>query len=138
MSDDRELALTEFGYLQDNIQRFDSNGLEIKKWAIAAWTGTLTVSAVQDASMHALAIAAVLGFAYVEVLYRTYQYRFIRRAGVVEAYLRDPDSVDYAFGLDEAAATRLPGELRFALRAPHVWVVYAGLITLTLVGWAVT
>ena len=130
-----ELCLKELDFIQESIARYDGNGLTIKSWCLAL-DSTLAAYAVVHRSTFVAVVAAVatLAFGAIELVYRCFQYRFIRRSRELEKCLEKFDPDQYKYGLYACATNECwREEIAVALRQPHFVVLYALLFTLSLI-----
>ena len=99
-----ELCLKEVELVQGHIARYDSNGLAIKSWCLATFSAISAYAFTQQSKFIAgIAMVAIVGFAIIELVYRCFQRRFIRRAVELENILRSEDISTYKFGLTSSA-----------------------------------
>jgi len=128
-----QLCLKEIQIVQDNIHRFDQNGLTIKSWCLTTWS-LITVYALQNTNSLIVWLAAftVIVFSFTEFVYRRYQVRFIKRSAEIEALLAKGDLKNYQYSVYKSASTvRTWQEIDFVLRAPQFAVFYLSLIILS-------
>lgn len=128
-----QLCLKEIEIVQDNIHRFDQNGLTIKSWCLTTWS-FITVYALQNTNSLIVWLAAftVIVFSFTEFVYRRYQVRFIRRSAELESLLAKGDMKNYQYSVYKSATTNNRWrEIDFVLRTPQFVVFYLSLITLS-------
>lgn len=111
--------MVELGFLQENIARFDSNGMTIKSWCITTWAG-ITVYSLNHESLNTSLVAplVVAGFFSIEFVYRVYQARFISRTKAIESILRRGSWNEYQYSLNETASTPIHAEIRSTMGRP--------------------
>ena len=129
-----ELCLKELDFIQETIARYDGNGLAIKSWCLAVDSGLAAYAVVHRSTFVAIVAAvATLAFGSIELVYRCFQYRFIRRSCELEKSLANFDPAHYRYGL-HACATNVfwREEISAALRQPHFVVLYFMLLVLSL------
>jgi hypothetical protein len=135
-----DLCLKEIEVVQDNIARYDGNGLQIKNWCLTT-SAALTAYAVKnhDPWVSIVSVAVVVAFGCTEAIYRKNQYRFIMRSRAIEAFLAGETAVPYRFSVHRAATMIDPkGEWRFVWSLPQFTFFYAALIAgLMLVAWRI-
>jgi len=129
-----ELCLKEIEIVQDNIHRFDQNGLTIKSWCLTTWS-FITVYALQNTNSVLVWLGAftVLAFSFTEFVYRRFQVRFIKRSAEIEALLAKGDLRNYKYSVFKTATTvEASSEIKFSLRQPQFLVFYLSLIVLSI------
>src|SRR5437016_13542815 len=83
--DSLQLCLKEIEMVQNNIARYDQNGMTIKSWCITIWSALIAYSIQNhDARIALIGVVIVMGFGFNELIYRSFQGRFIQRSGEVE------------------------------------------------------
>ncbi len=130
--------MLEIGIVQDNIARFDSNGLQVKTWCATTWSA-LEALAIKEA-LPRLAVAGIvvaLVFALIELSYRRFQWRFIQRSRQIEDLLRSDSMSDYSYSVHRTAvAGDVRAEIMYSLRQSHFYLLYGLLAALSvLVCW---
>lgn len=129
-----QLCLKEIQIIQDNIHRFDQNGLTIKSWCLTTWS-LITVYALQNTNSLIVWLAAftVIVFSFTEFVYRRYQTRFIKRSAEIETLLAKGDLKKYEYSVYKSATTiQLWQEVKLVLRAPQFLVFYLSLVILSI------
>jgi len=129
-----QLCLKEIDVVKENIGRYDQNGLTIKSWCLTSWTA-ITAYGLQnkDPFISLLGIAIIAGFGYLELIYRRYQKRFIRRSGEIEAILASGHLKKYKYSVDSAATRKdFSGEIKFALSQSHFVAFYVLLLLISI------
>jgi hypothetical protein len=132
-----ELCVLEIGIVQDNIARFDSNGLQIKTWCATTWSA-LEAFAIREelARLAAAGVVIALVFGSVELSYRRFQWRFIQRAAQIEDLLERDAMTTYQYRVHRSASDHhLRAELKYSLTQAHFYTLYALLILLSLLTW---
>ncbi len=130
-----ELCLKEIDIIQNNILRFDQNGLTIKSWCLTTWS-LITVYALQNANSVLIWLGAftIFAFSFTEFVYRRFQSRFVRRSAEIENMLEAGDLKNYKYSVFKSAIKNKPSEeIRFALRQPQFLVFYLSLIGLSII-----
>jgi hypothetical protein len=140
-----ELCLKEIELVQDQIARYDGNGLTIKSWCLTTCSALIAYAVVHRSALVAvIAMAAALAFAGTELVYRCIQIRFIARSMELERILDDGALETYRYRLPSSARNaHWPEEIRQSLRYPQFSAIYGVLILLSAVvagairgGWA--
>ena len=130
-SDQRfQLCLKEIDVVKENIGRYDQNGLTIKSWCLTSWTA-VTAYGLQnkDSLIVLLGVAVVVGFGFLELIYRRYQRRFIQRSAEIEAILASGDLRKYKYSVDSTATKRDSSrEIKFALSQSQFVTFYVLLL----------
>lgn len=124
-----DLLLKEIDIVQSEIARFDSNGLTIKKWSTAMWVALMAYSLRYGLKeLVVIAIVTVFLFFIVELTYRRYQTRFIRRSEYIEDILKrgPPDEQNYTYEVHATASNPSKDELLEAVKQPQLWLYYLG------------
>lgn len=138
-SDDRafEFCQLEIGIIQDNIARFDANGLQIKTWCTSTWTAVQAYAIANQLTRLAISGAVVsLIFAVLELPYRRFQYRFIQRSKEIERILASDIVEKYEYLVYVTAVTSNgKAEVTTSLRQTHFYMLYLLLATLSLLIW---
>ncbi|MDA0266296.1 MAG: hypothetical protein O3A14_04900 [Cyanobacteria bacterium] len=128
-----ETCLKEIDIVQANIARFDQNGLNIKSWCLALWSG-LTAIGIQSGNVFIvlMSVVVVSAFAFIEVTYRRFQMRFIFRSAEIEDILRTNSLDAYEYAVNTSATRSNPrNEFRFVLRSPQFAIFYLMLMAMT-------
>ncbi len=128
-----QLCLKEIEIVQDNIHRFDQNGLTIKSWCLTTWS-FITVYALQNTNSLIvwLATFVVFVFSFTEFVYRRYQIRFIKRSAEIEALLAKGEIKKYEYSVFRTATTiHFWQEIKSVIRTPQFLVFYLSLIVLS-------
>jgi hypothetical protein len=129
-----ELCFKELDIIQDNINRFDQNGLTIKSWCLTTWS-LIAVYGLQNSNRVLVGIGAftVLIFSFTEFIYRRFQRRFIQRSKEIETILATGDLGTYRYSVHKSATTcHKSDEIRFVLCQPQFSVFYISLIVLSI------
>jgi hypothetical protein len=130
-----ELCRLEIGVVQDNIARFDSNGLQVKTWCATTWIALEAFAIKENMAQLAAAGAIVaLVFATIELSYRRFQWRFIERSEQIEGLLSDGLDA-YKYSVHESAANPHKGEIRHSLTQPHFYTLYGLLALMSVLAW---
>jgi hypothetical protein len=129
-----ELCLKELDFIQEAIARYDGNGLTVKSWCLTLGSALAAYAVVhRSAFIAVVAAVATLAFGAIELIYRCFQYRFIRRSGELEKCLEKFDLNQYKYGLHACATNRCwREEISVALRQPHFVMFYLMLFALSL------
>jgi len=128
-----QLLIKEIEIVQENIHRFDQNGLTIKSWCLTTWS-LITVYALQNTNSLIVWVAAfiVIVFSFTEFVYRRYQMRFIKRSAEIEALLVKGDLKRYEYSIYKSATTiNAREEIKFVMRAPQFLVFYLSLVIIS-------
>jgi len=128
--DDRErfeLCVKEVELTQEQISRYDSNGLTIKSWCLATCSALCAYAVVhRSAFVAAMSAFVAIAFGGIELVYRCFQSRFIARAAALERVLADDKLSSYSYALSSSATKAAwARELLSALSLPHFWLFYA-------------
>ena len=129
-----QLCLKEIDVIQGNIARFDQNGLTIKSWCLALWTA-LTAIGIEskNISVSLIPIVVIAAFAFIEIIYRRFQSRFIGRSREIEEILTTRNFEIYEYSVYRAATrSNLVRELRFIFRSPQLTIFYTTLALMTI------
>lgn len=132
-----DLCQLELNVVQDNIARFDTNGLQVKTWCATLWTA-LEAVAVGDSRprLALMGVVVALIFSCVELSYRRFQWRFIQRSREVEATLEIGNLSVYRYSVHRCAIARnTAAELAFSLKQAHFYSLYLLLSLLSIALW---
>lgn len=121
-----EICLKEIDLIQENISRFDQNGLRIKSWCLTLWTALVALGIQsQNIFIVVLSLIILICFSFIELTYRRFQSRFIQRSREIEDILRikNLDIYDYALHYS-ATRSNLKRELSFVAGSPQFTFFY--------------
>jgi hypothetical protein len=128
-----QFCLKEIDIVQASIARFDTNGSNIKSWCVTTWSAISAYALTErDPAVACVGLAIVLGFGLLELIYRSFQGRFIRRAAEIETLLGAGELEKYVYSIDKTAARKTDKELRGVLRIPHFTIFYVAFILFSL------
>lgn len=134
--DNRRLALCmkEIEIVQENIARYDQNGMKLKSGCVAMVAGILAYALEHQSHVATVAtILVVIGFGFIEFTYRRFQRRFILRSAAIEHLLADGDLRGYRYSINSAATNvQMLRECRFVLTQPHFNLFYFPMLALTI------
>lgn len=117
--------MKEIEIVQATIARFDTNGSNIKSWCVTTWSAVSAYALTQrDAPVAALGLTIILGFAFLELIYRAFQTRFIQRAAEIEKLLARGNIKGYEYSIDKTARTQTNKEIKRVLTRPHFTLFY--------------
>jgi len=104
MIEQKDLILKEIDIVHSEIARYDSNGLKVKAWCLAVWAALIAYG-VQHHNAFIVAAASVTTgtFAFVELIYRRFQWRFILRSARIEEMLASKSFGEYMFDVHNYA-----------------------------------
>jgi hypothetical protein len=136
----KDLIFKEIEIVHSEIARFDSNGLTVKGWCLGVWAGLIAYGVQHsDALIVAGALVTTISFSLVELQYRRYQSRFIKRSERIEQMLTSENlEKEYKFDIHSSAVgerdpSRLRDELPKVLELPHFTIFYLILVAFALV-----
>ena len=131
------LCELELGVVQATIARFDGNGLQVKTWCATSWVAVQTFAIKESLSRLSIAcVVLVLVFAMIELPYRRFQWRFIRRSAAIESSLRQGTLTGYEYSVHRCAVNHsLRSELAFSLTQAHFYTFYGLLGCLSVASW---
>jgi hypothetical protein len=140
----KRLLLIEYEQVRSKVAIFDGMRFQVKAWAVTSGSAILFLALnAKKPSLGVLGVAAVLMFAYIELVYMARQEVLFRRSdeleSIMEALRRDPDCMAgerYVFGIrcafpGESLWRMFPGLIR---RHNQATVLYLGLIMGILLG----
>lgn len=122
-----DLILKEIEIIQEQIGRFDNNGLAIKQWCLGVSTALIAYGVEKNKWLIVLAsVFTTACFAFVELMYRRFQLRFISRSHDIEEGLKTHDFPDYEYKVHQTAMKPLGfwKEVSRVFKMPHFTVFY--------------
>jgi hypothetical protein len=129
-----QFCLKEIDIVQANIARFDTNGSNIKSWCVTTWSAISAYALTQrDPAVAGVGLAIIIGFGLLELIYRNFQDRFIRRAAEIERLLESGELEKYVYSIDKTAVTKSHKAWRDVLRRPHFSIFYAAFIMFSVI-----
>ena len=124
-----QLILKEVDIVQSEIARFDNNCLTVRSWCLAAWSAVIAYGVDKDRVLIvSAAVVTTVGFAFIDLMYRRVQVRFILRSATLEQCL-NTDLAGYEFGVHRTADgklndSRFVTEARIVFRHRYYWLFY--------------
>jgi hypothetical protein len=127
----KDLILKELEVVQNEIARFDDNGLRVKEWCLTVSVGLIAFGVEKHKWLIVLAaVVTTACFAFVEFTYRRFQWRFIRRSAQIEDKLNKKKFSTYEYKVNHTAKTSLGFcvESCAVLKMPHFAAFYIAII----------